>query len=241
MPNGGTISIDCKNVVIAEGHDLPLQPGNYLKISIKDLGNGIPDEDLGKIFDPYFTTKPTGRGLGLASAYSIIKKHEGFIVAESRPDAGTTVTLFIPALTSQVIIPNKEDEPELLKGEGKILIMDDDDNILKIVSAALEDMGYEVAIAHEGKAAIAMYAEALQTAQPFNAVILDLTVPGGMGGQEAVQKILEIDHEARVIVSSGYNDDPVMADYKNYGFSGMIAKPYCLRELSKQMQQVLNC
>ena len=224
MPEGGTIKVDGENVVVTEDHGLPLRLGNYVKISFKDQGNGIPEQYLGKIFDPYFT---------------IMRKHEGYIVAQSTADAGTTVTLFIPALVSQVTRP-EVDETQILNGTGKILIMDDDEMILQIVGAALEDLGYEVAVAHDGTAAVSMYADARQTAQPFDAVILDLTVPGGMGGKEAVQKLLEIDPKAKVIVSSGYCNDPVMAEYKSYGFSGMIAKPYRLSELSKQMQQVLH-
>lgn len=239
MPEGGTIRVEGENVVVTEEHGLPLRQGNYLKISFKDTGNGIPEEYLGKIFDPYFTTKAAGRGLGLASAYSIMNKHEGCIVVESSADAGTTVTLYIPALTSQESPPEVE-ELETLVGTGKILIMDDDAMILQIVGAALEDLGYEVAVAHDGQAAVAMYADAWQTAQPFDAVITDLTVPGGMGGKEAVRQLLKIDPRAKVIVSSGYCNDPVMADYQSYGFSGMIAKPYCLTELRKQMQRVLR-
>jgi PAS domain S-box-containing protein len=239
MPDGGTISLACENVTLCEDHGLPLQPGNYVKISVNDQGNGIPEEYLGKIFDPYFTTKPNGRGLGLASAYSIMKKHGGHIEAESKAGSGATVTLFLPALASQGTQP-KVEEPVLLQGAGKILIMDDDDLILQIVAATLEELGHEVAQAHDGKAAIALYAGARQSAQPFDAVIMDLTVPGGMGGKEAVQKILEIDPQAKVIVSSGYCNDPVMADYRSYGFCGVIAKPYSPEELGKQIQLVLK-
>jgi len=239
MQDGGTIRVACRNVAVTEDHDLPLRPGNYLEISIQDQGDGIPEEYLGKVFDPYFTTKANSQGLGLASAFSIIKKHEGYIVAESTVGTGTTVTLFIPALASQEI-STERNEPEILAGEGKILLMDDDPMILQIVATALEELGYQVALARDGRAAIGMYADACQSAQPFDAVIMDLTIPGGMGGKEAIQKLLEIDPKARVIVSSGYCDDPVMADYKSYGFSGVIAKPYCLTELSKQMQRVLH-
>ena len=239
MEESGIIRVDGENVVVTKDHGLPLPDGNYLKISITDQGAGIPEEYLGRIFDPYFTTKKTGRGLGLASAYSIMKRHGGSIAVESAAGSGTTFTLFLPAVVSEGAAPTVE-EPELPDGGGKILVMDDDELVLQIVGGILENLGYEVAHARDGRADVAMYADARQSAKPFDAVILDLTVPGGMGGKEAIRQLLTIDPQAKAIVSSGYRNDPVMTEYTRYGFRGVIAKPYCPEELRKQMQQVLR-
>ncbi len=240
MEDGGTIRVHGENVVVGDDRHLPLKSGNYIKIAIQDQGCGIAEEHLGKIFDPYFTTHTPGRGLGLASVYSIVKKHEGHVAVESTAGAGATFTLFLPASPSEVPIPDKVDEPAILAGKGRILVMDDDEIILQVVGAMLEDLGYEFVFAPEGKAAIAQYVEARQSARPFDAVIMDLTIPGGMGGKEAMQKLLVIDPQARVIVSSGYHTDPVMANYQSYGFRGILVKPYRLAELSEQMRRVLG-
>ncbi len=239
MPEGGVITLTCQNVVLRDQESLPLPNGQYVKISIKDQGGGITEQNLGQIFDPYFTTKEVGRGLGLAAAHSIIKKHAGYIAVESTPDAGTTVSIFLPASPALVITPPAVQEPELITGKGSILVMDDDQLVLKVVEAMLERLGYQVTCAGDGKEALAKYVDAQQAGQPFDAVIMDLIILGGMGGEEAIEKLLAIDPQARVIVSSGYSYDPVMADYKSYGFRGVIAKPYLLTDLSKQMQQIL--
>jgi PAS domain S-box-containing protein len=239
MQNGGTISVTCENAVVTDDESIPLKNGNYVKITIKDQGEGIPKEDLSKVFDPYVTTRKTGRGLGLASAYSIMKKHGGHITVESTPGSGASFTLFLPASFSQVS-NHKVEYSELKSGCGKILVMDDDNLLLNVLGTMLETLGYKAEFALEGQQAVDKYAEAQQSGAPFDAVVMDLVIPGGMGGREAMERLLAIDPQVKVIVSSGYSNNSVMSDYKNYGFSGVIAKPYRATELSRLIQQVLQ-
>lgn len=238
MQNGGTISVTCENAVITDDDLMPLQNGNYVKITIKDQGKGIPQEVLGKVFDPYVTTKKTGCGLGLTSAYSILKKHEGHITVKSTPESGASFTLFLPASSSPV--SNQVEYSGLKYGRGKILVMDDDKLLLNILGTMLETLGYKAEFALEGQQAVDKYAEAQQSGAPFDVVVMDLVIPCGMGGREAMERLLAIDPQAKVIVSSGYSNNSVISDYENYGFSGVIKKPYRATELSKIIQQVLH-
>ncbi|MBU0544913.1 MAG: response regulator [Proteobacteria bacterium] len=206
-------------------------------MSIKDKGTGIEERHLSKIFDPYFTTKKEGSGLGLAAAYSIIKNHKGHISADSLPGAGTTFDIYLPA--SDRAIPEKN-EADLLKGTGKILLMDDDSILREMAKEMLHMLGYEAEFAKEGSEAIEMYRKAMESGKPYDAVILDLTIPGGLGGKDAVNKLRELDPELRAIVFSGYSNDPVMSNYREYGFNGMLAKPFDLKTLGKVLNDVLK-
>ena len=239
MPNGGLIRVDCENVVVKNDDALPLKDGNYVKLSIHDQGSGIEEENLGKIFDPYFTTKATGTGLGLASAYSIIKEHEGYLSVESTLESGSVFTIFIPAITTS-IKKTEPSESSIAPGYGYILVMDDDKIILDVVGLMLEHLGYESEFAEDGDKALALYEKAMKSEKPFDLTLMDLIIPNGMGGEEAIQKLLAIDHNAKVIVSSGYSSDPIMANYEKYGFSGILKKPYCLAEFSQIMKQLLG-
>jgi PAS domain S-box-containing protein len=239
MPAGGALRIRCDNVGIAAKDALPLKEGNYVKISIEDRGIGIGKEHLSKIFDPYFTTKQKGSGLGLATSYSIIKKHDGHIAVESDLGVGTTFHLYLPAAAATSPARTVREET-LLTGTGKILIMDDEPTVREVAAEILRSLGYEVEDARDGAEAITMFTEAGKSGKGFDAVIMDLTVPGGMGGKDAVRKLLEIDPGVKAIVSSGYSNDPVMADYKKYGFQGMIAKPFSIAGLSKTIRAVMK-
>ncbi len=239
MPAGGTIKIDCSNVEIGEESVVPLKAGKYVKISIEDTGIGISQEHLSKIFDPYFTTKQRGSGLGLATTYSIIKRHDGQITVESRLDVGTTFHIYLPASEMGHILKKADDE-SLVKGTGKILVMDDEDAVRSVAAEMLRGLGYEVEVARDGAEAIAAYTRAKDSGHAFHAVIMDLTVPGGMGGEEAVKKLLEIDSHIKAIVSSGYSNDLVIADYKKYGFGGVIAKPYTVANLGEAVAKVMK-
>ena len=198
---------------------------------------GIGENHFLNIFDPYFTTKQEGSGLGLATTYSIIKKHDGHITVESQLGVGTTFHIYLPA--SDKAVPEKE-ETRLIKGHGRILVMDDEASLRKIVGKMLAMLGYEAEFAKNGAEAVRMVKDAKEAEKPYDAVILDLTIPGGMGGKEAIDKLLEIDPEIKAIVSSGYSDDPVLANFQEYGFKGMMLKPFASQSLSKVLHEVLK-
>jgi PAS domain S-box-containing protein len=239
MPEGGTISISATNVTVGRNDRLPLNKGRYIKLTIKDKGYGIPKEDLSKLFDPYFTTKEKGSGLGLATTYSTIKRHGGYITVESELNAGTTFHIYLPASCKQV--QEKEGERnDNTHTRGKILVMDDEQDLRDVISRMLEKMGHEVEFAENGTQSIKMYREAKDKSQPFDAVILDLTIPGGMGGRETMQRLLKIDPDVKAIVSSGYSNDPVLADFKEYGFNSKVSKPYRIEKIREVLQSVLK-
>ncbi len=240
MPSGGTIYIGVENVRIsANNGGVPLKPGLYIKVTIRDEGIGIPPEYLEKIFDPFFTTKQKGSGLGLSSAYSIIKKHDGHIMVQSSVGEGTVFTIFLPATKRSPETPRKQ-STAAVQGQGKILIMDDEDYILDILAQILSQLGYQAIPARTGEEAIEIYNNHLSRGQRFDAVIMDLTVPGGMGGVETISRLREIDPEVVAIVSSGYSNDPVMANFRDYGFMGVMKKPYRIEEVSEILHHVLS-
>ncbi len=238
MPQGGMITISGENVSLGPNEIGSLKAGDYVRISFADQGTGIPKENLDKIFDPYFTTKKKGSGLGLATAYSIIKKHGGAMAAESDPGRGTKISLYLPASSKEL----KEPEGKSLglrTGQGRILIMDDEAIVLDAAGKILETAGYEVELARDGNEAIERYGKARASGKPFDLVIMDLTIPGSMGGREALARLIKIDPAVKAIVSSGYSHDPIMARYADYGFLGVIAKPYRVREMAEIVGKVV--
>ncbi len=237
MPEGGVIEVNAQNVEIASPSPIPLRPGKYVKILIRDQGIGISKAHLAKIFDPYFTTKQKGSGIGLAVAYSIIDKHDGYITAESE-GCGTTFHVYLPA-TKGAVSGQSDRHSKLLRGTGKVLLMDDDQDIRTVGSEMLKILGYEVVCACDGAEAVESYRQTLEAGEAFDAVILDLTIPGGMGGKDAVAKILALDNSATVIVSSGYSNDEVIAQFRQFGFQGVVCKPYQLRDLGGVLHEVL--
>src|SRR5712692_972680 len=239
MPEGGILKIQAENIVLNPNAAVPLPPGRYVKLSFKDQGVGIAPQHFAKVFDPYFTTKQKGSGLGLATSYSIIKRHEGHIQVESQVGAGTTFTVYLPASAGEAGVEARQAE-QMISGDGKILLMDDEEILRKVAAALLQRMGYQVRLAKDGNEAVALYREAMQAKTPFSAVILDLTVPGGMGGEECLRRLKEIDPQVKAIVSSGYSNDPIMAKFKEYGFQGVVAKPYQLDELSRTLAKVVG-
>lgn len=238
MPDGGEIYVSAENVdsdSIDSHYSLP--KGKYIKISIQDQGIGIPSGQLVKIFDPYFTTKQKGSGLGLSVAYSIIEKHDGLITVNSELGVGTTFEIYLPAVESKVMdIPKKQ--ASYLNGTGKIMVMDDEEFVREFVSDLLKGEGYQVECVKDGTEAINLYKNAADSGKPFNVLIMDLTIPGGMGGRDAIRRIKEMDPKAKGIVSSGYSNDPIMSSYKEYGFSGVLTKPYRYDDLMKTLYDV---
>jgi len=239
MPDGGIIEIRAENVFINED-SLPLKNGEYVKITIKDHGIGIPEKYLSKIFDPYWTTKKTGSGLGLATSYSIIRNHDGYIDVESQIGVGSTFYIYLPALSEMILTEKEELVYEPIMGKGNILLMDNDDMVRELATKMLETAGYSVTKANDGGEAIRLYREAMESGHPYDVVILDLTVPGGMGGKEAMKFLLKTDPNIKAIASSGYSNDSIMSEYKKYGFTAVIAKPYKVRELSEIVSKVIG-
>jgi two-component system cell cycle sensor histidine kinase/response regulator CckA len=238
MPKGGSLRISARNETLHPKNPFDLEEGEYVRIDLTDQGTGIMRKDLDKIFDPYFTTKESGSGLGLAISYSVIKRHGGAITADSTPGRGSTFSILLPA-SKQKGIPNETRERKgTISVRGLILVMDDEETVNEIAAELLQHLGYEVKTVKDGATAVAAYKDALKTGDSFSAVIADLTVPGGMGGKETVRRLLEIDPQAKVIVSSGYANDPIMSDYADYGFKGVIPKPYTLAELSEALSAV---
>jgi PAS domain S-box-containing protein len=239
MPAGGILRVHAENFQLsADSVALGLRAGRWVKISIQDQGIGIPEEYLKKIFDPYFTTKPKGSGLGLATAYSIVKNHNGLIAVESKPGEGSTFTICLPASDHELKVQNAAPVP-MAAGSARVLVLDDEEAICMLVTCALEPLGYTVTETNDGTQAIAAYEKAMQEGKPYDLFISDLTIPGGMGGQETIKRLLQIDPDIRAIVSSGYANDPVMSRYEEYGFSGMIAKPYEIDALGRKVSEVL--
>jgi len=240
MPAVGTIRISAENLDVGEEYAcLPLMKGKYVKLAIADEGVGIPPKYLDKIFDPYFTTKQKGSGLGLAVAYAIIKNNAGYITVDSTVGLGSSFYIFLPATETGSSSEDWEKETVRL-GEGRILVMDDEEIVREVLGKMLVRLGYEVEFAQDGAEAVASYAEAKDAGRPFAAVILDLTIPGGMGGKEAIQNLLRIDPEVKAVVSSGYSDDQAMADFRKYGFRQVIPKPYKIAELSKILGEAIQ-
>ena len=238
MAKGGNIYVSAKNITATEPLYPSFKPGDYIEITIRDTGSGISNNELNKIFDPFYTTKKEGSGLGLTTSYSIIRKHDGYVFAESELGKGTTIAIYLPASTKYVADPIPENTE--IEGNGSILLMDDDLILVEVVTEMLSSLGYDVVATHDGVEAFDKYQEMKELGQKFDLVILDLTIPGGVGGKDTVKKILEYDPDAVCIVSSGYSSDPVMADYQNYGFKAVLGKPYSFNQLGSVVKSVLN-
>jgi two-component system, cell cycle sensor histidine kinase and response regulator CckA len=226
-------------VEVGPGDALPLPDGRYVEIAVHDEGVGIAPDNLTRIFDPYFTTKQKRSGLGLAVAHSIIRSHAGLITAESTPGVGSVFRIFLAAVSEAQGVDDLKTLAGLPAEAGRVLIMDDEKLVRETVGEMLTRMGYEVQYARDGQEAIELYARRRQDGQPFDAVIMDLTVPGGMGGIEANARLREMDPAAKTIVSSGYATDPIMSDFASFGFQGRLAKPYRMADLKHTLYQVI--
>ncbi|HAA05024.1 MAG TPA: hypothetical protein DCE18_16885 [Syntrophobacteraceae bacterium] len=243
MPDGGLVRVAAHNVDAAREPGLSSKTGRYIKLGITDHGVGIAQEHIHHIYDPYFTTKPMGSekgsGLGLSIVYSIVKKHEGFIVVDSKLNKGTAVIIHLPALA-----PGGETrtgkQPDARVSAKRILVMDDEETVRDVIAKLLAHLGYQAVLVSNGSDALAAYQESFAIGSPFAAVIMDLTIPGGMGGLETIRRLLALDPGAKAIISSGYCNDPVMQNYGAYGFQGVVAKPYKLQELRRALKKILG-
>ncbi len=242
MVDGGTMHISCRNEILAHDQISDLAGGRYVCVAVQDQGRGIPEDILDKIFDPYFSTKQRdsnkGNGLGLSIVHSIVTKHSGIIQVDSKLDEGSTFTMYLPAMQEK-ISSSPVGEEKVTSGRGRILVMDDEEMIRTVVCNMLEYLGYETVQACDGQEAVELYRQGLENGEKFRGVIMDLTIPGGMGGVEATRQISNIDTEAKVIVSSGYSHDPVLDNFESFGFCNIVSKPYQLADLSRVLTETL--
>jgi CheY-like chemotaxis protein len=238
MPEGGTVSVSAENVVIGSGDPWGLEPGRYVTLIVRDHGVGIPRDLQVKVFDPFFTTKPTGTGLGLATSYSIAKKHGGHIDLESEPGVETTFRVCLPAAAESAVAEGAR-AAAARSGKGRVLVMDDEPHVREIARECLEELGYEVATASNGTEAVAAFERAARDGRPFAVALLDLTIPGHSGGVEVLARLRAGGFQVKAIASSGYSSDPVMAHPQRFGFSAILAKPYRLAELSEAVRAAL--
>ena len=237
-PGDGLIRISCENIADMQKEGfLHADSEKYVKVTIADKGIGIPPKTIERIFDPYFSTKHQGSGLGLAITHSIVKKHGGYLSVDSKAGVGTSFYVYLPASDAKRAGEKGDGAARVKTGKARILIMDDDAMLLEVIKNMLTRLGQKVTLTKDGEGAVETYRQA---AEPFDLVILDLTVPGGMGGREAAERILDFDPDAKLVVASGYSTDPVMAHYREYGFSGAIEKPFKIEELVELMHKVLQ-
>jgi len=239
MPGGGTVTVKAENIDIRPESGPQVGEGRYIKITVSDEGAGVEPKILRRIFDPYFTTKARGSGLGLTTSWSIVKGHGGTITVESTLGKGSSFSVYLPARgETRRTEPQRLTQP--LKGKGRVMVMDDEECIRNLLTNQLEALGYETVHAAEGGQAVELYRIALKEGTNFDAVIMDLTIPGGVGGKEAVAAIRKLDPSVKAIVSSGYSNDPVMANYRSHGFVDVITKPYGIEEVSAVLHRVIN-
>jgi two-component system, cell cycle sensor histidine kinase and response regulator CckA len=242
MPGGGILTVTAQNAVLDTNNALSLPPGPYIRLTFADQGCGISDDDLKRIFDPYFTTKTAGIGLGLSSVHSIVSRHGGHIGVSSAVGKGTTFTIHLPSIGKVSTNHKARPAEKAIRGHkgGSILVMDDEDMIREIAASMLAHLGYEVTTCIDGEEAVKLYKTSVESGAPFLMAIMDLTIPGGLGGKQAAEQILSLFPKACLVVSSGYSNDPIMSNYREYGFSGAIAKPYSIKNFKEVLDTLLT-
>jgi CheY-like chemotaxis protein len=232
MTDGGTIKIKTQNFRLSDNTDVPLDNGDYIKITIVDEGNGISKEDQSKIFDPFFTTKPDGSGLGLTVCYSIVKNHNGHISVDSEVNKGTTFSIYLPAVHDKALKEINGDVQQKIQS-GHVLIMDDDTDVQGALGAMLKEIGFDVVTSKNGEEALQTYKKYFDNNEKFKFIIMDLTVPAGLGGIEVLKEITKFDPDVKAIVSTGYSEILANDENKRHGFQAILAKPYTIKELSR--------
>lgn len=241
MPEGGHIKVACSNVVDPTSEAfLSMHEGSFVCITIQDFGIGIPVEIIDKIFDPYFTTKQQGSGLGLAICHSIISKHDGHVLVDSNPGKGTTFTIYLPAANGPESKTPTLERPNKLGRSAFIMVMDDEEMLRSLAHTQLTNLGHKVVLVEEGLQALNLYRELQDRRTPVDLVIMDLTIRGGMGGEEASKKLLEINPDAKIIIASGYSNDPIIANYKDHGLCAAVIKPFDLTQLATAIDKALS-
>jgi CheY-like chemotaxis protein len=241
MPGGGAIEITAENIRVTRDMGLPVEGGQYVKICVVDHGTGISRENIDRVFDPYFTTKAEQHsGLGLAVAYFIIKKHSGHILVDSTLGSGTSVCMYLPITKEKVEPPVAERRLDSIREHGRILVMDDDEMVRSLTENLLRRFGYTVESSGEGDDAIAKYKAAKERGQPFEAVIIDLTIVGGLGGRETIAELRAFDPGIKAIVTTGYSHESVLAEYLSYGFRAVLPKPFRAAELHAAVRKVIE-
>jgi CheY-like chemotaxis protein len=242
MPQGGTVRVRARNVVFEEGGNNPLPAGRYVKVTISDRGPGISEELRSKIFDPYFTTKPAATGLGLAISYSVVKKHGGLLLMESSSSEGSAFVFYLRATEnngSKSIDSHVSGKP-FRYNHQRILVMDDEEAIRELTSQLLGTLGYEVTAVPDGLEAVRLYERALRKGEHFQAVILDATVRGGMGGVATIERLRSMDPKVNAIICSGYSDEAALSEFLAYGFRGALPKPFTRSELADALQHTFE-
>ncbi|MBN1550488.1 PAS domain S-box protein, partial [bacterium] len=239
MPEGGNIHLKIKNKQINQNSGIPLTPGKYIEVIVQDYGIGISKENLKRVFDPYFTTKTKGNGLGLSISYSIIRRHDGYINIESEEGKGTRCRFYLPA-SSKPIDRDESEDRSFFKGHGRVLVMDDDVMVQQVASSMLNELGFQVDIAADGLQAIEKYKQKMKMKTPYDCVIIDLTIPGGMGGAEAMKHLLKIDPKVTALVSSGYSNDPILSNYQEYGFKAYLSKPFDINDMRSILEKIIT-
>jgi CheY-like chemotaxis protein len=236
MPEGGRVEIRADN--LEASRDPILGAGRYVCVSIKDHGPGIPPELRSRIFDPFFTTREGGSGLGLSTARSIVRRHNGHIEFDSVAGQGTTFRVYLPASSGSPGVEEQKEPPAPTR--GRVLVMDDEEFVREVARESLDILGLRVEVVSDGAAALAAAAAANCAKDPFDLVILDLTIAGGMGGVETLARIREVEPSVKAIASSGYSSDPVMAAPTSFGFQGTLPKPYSIDDLARVLAAVLG-